>query len=82
MTAQVSAEADKIAAATLNFRMQTLYPADETVYAIFGIPQNGSATWIVCEGRTKEDGSVSVTLQSDRLNALNGHTCIVVIVSK
>ena len=82
VTAQVSAEADKIAAATLNFRMQTLYPADETVYAIFGIPQNGSATWIVCEGRTKEDGSVSVTLQSDRLNALNGHTCIVVIVSK
>ena len=75
-------EADKIESITMRFTFQSVYPPDETVYLLFGLIENGVTEWFVREAYTLEDGSVSVTIEHDLLERLNGNTYALAVVSQ
>ncbi len=66
---------------TAKFTFQTLYPAGDTVYLLFGLKTDGIVDWTVCRGVAAEDGGVNVELPHDLIEKLNGKSFALAAVS-
>ena len=73
---------ESIESITLKFTFQSVYPPDATLYLLFGLTENGITEWYVREASVLEDGSVSVTLDHELLEKLNGNTYALAVVSE
>ena len=73
---------ERIESITLKFTFQSVYPPDATLYLLFGLTENGITEWYVREAIALEDGSVSVRLDHELLEKLNGNTYALAVVSE
>ena len=82
VTSTLKADVDNIEAVTMKFTFQSVYPEDAMVYILFGVLSDGTMEWYLAEGYSQADGSVSVYMEHDLLEALNGKTYALVVVSE
>ena len=82
VTSTLKADVDNIEAVTIKFTFQSVYPEDAMVYVLFGVLSDGAVEWYLAEGYSQADGSVSVYMEHDLLEALNGKTYALVVVSE
>lgn len=82
VTASLSADYENVKESTIQFAFETLYPAGETVYLIFGVTEAGRTDWFTEEAEVTENGSVRVTLDKDQLDRLSDQPFPLVVISK
>ena len=66
-----------------NSGFPTPYPEGETVYMLFGIPEEGSdVEWLVFEGKGLTDNSISVLIDRDNYERLAAVVFALAVVSQ